>query len=164
MNQQTLFCGEQEVNSAPNKKSYYWVQAKLVREQGPFYQAKITSSEDVVNLVNGQLDLENCDREHFIAIYMDRKGKVNAISTISIGSASSTIVHPREVFKPAMLASAASVILVHNHPSGEPTPSSEDIDITRRLIEAGNILDIKVLDHVIVGYGNNISLKSKGLM
>ncbi len=103
-------------------------------------------------------------REHFIVAYLNRQGGLNAVCTISIGGLHSSIAHPREVFKPAILTSSASIILIHNHPSGDPTPSQADIDITHRLIEAGKILGIEVLDHVIIGVGNYVSLKMKGLM
>ena len=110
------------------------------------------------------LDLENCDREHFIAVYLDRKGKSNAACTISIGGISETLVHPREVFKPAILASAASIVLIHNHPSGDPSPSPDDIKLTKRLVEVGEILGIEVLDHIIIGVNNYVSLKAMGAM
>lgn len=86
------------------------------------------------------------------------------MQTISIGSLNSTVVHPREVFKTAVLASAASVILAHNHPSGDPTPSKEDIGLTKKLVEAGEILGIKVLDHIIVGVNQYTSFNRQGLI
>jgi DNA repair protein RadC len=106
------------------------------------------------------LDMENLDREHFVVLYLDRKNNVNAINTVSIGGLSSTPVHPREVFKPAILTSSAGVVLVHNHPSGDPAPSADDVNITRRLIEAGKILGIDVLDHVVIGVGRYHSMKA----
>mgnify|MGYP002355774018 FL=1 len=84
-------------------------------------------------------------------MYIDRKGGLITMQDISIGGLHSSIVHPREVFKTAVKKSAASMILVHNHPSGDPTPSQEDIEITRRLMEAGKIMGIEILDHVIIG-------------
>ena len=113
-------------------------------------------------MMQEHLELENCDREHFIAIYLDRKGKVNATSIISIGGLSSSLVHPREVFKLAILTSSASIILVHNHPSGDPEPSPEDIEITNKLVEASKIMGIRILDHIIIGHGRYISLRAKG--
>jgi DNA repair protein RadC len=83
---------------------------------------------------------------------------------VSVGGLHSSIVHPREVFKTAVKKSAASMILIHNHPSGDPTPSKEDIDITRRLIEAGKLMGIEVLDHVIIGDKKYCSLKARGLI
>lgn len=83
---------------------------------------------------------------------------------VSVGGLHSSLVHPREVFKTAIKKSAASLILVHNHPSGDPSPSKEDIDITKRLIEAGNIIGIEVIDHIIIGEKKYVSLKARGLL
>jgi DNA repair protein RadC len=82
------------------------------------------------------------------------------LETVSVGGLASSLVHPREVFKPAIKRSAASVILIHNHPSGDPTPSAEDVNITKRLIESGKLLGIEVLDHIIIGDGRYVSLKA----
>lgn len=150
--------------SEKDYKSYYWVTTSLVRESGPWYAKPMQSPSDVYNIVSDHISLKNFDREHFIVAYLNRKGGVNAICTISIGGLNSTMVHPREVFKPAILTSSASVILIHNHPSGDPTPSSEDIEITKRLIEAGELLGIEVLDHVIVGADKYLSLKAEGFI
>ena len=97
-------------------------------------------------------------------LYLDRKGGIIIDEDVSKGSLHSAIVHPREVFKTAIKRSAASIILVHNHPSGDPNPSTEDIEITRRLMEAGNLIGIEVLDHIIIGEHKYCSLKSLGLM
>ncbi len=140
----------------------YLARDPLVKESVQQYLLK--SPEDVCKMITDHKDLENCDREHFIVAYLNRKGALNAICTVSIGGLHSSIVHPREVFKPAILTSSASVILIHNHPSGDPTPSREDIEVTNRLIEAGKILGIEVLDHIIIGVGNYASLKAKGFM
>ena len=164
MNQTLLFNDVCEPAPQPTVKSYTWVQTRLVREAGPFYRATIKKPEEVVELLNDRFDLENCDTEKFVAIYMDRKGQVNSISVISMGGTHCAIVHPREVFKAAILSSSESVILAHNHPTGIPTPSQEDCEITRRLIEAGKIMGIEILDHVIVGHGKFKSLKSMGLL
>ncbi len=104
------------------------------------------------------------DREHFCGLYLDRKGGLLVKEDISVGSLSSTVVHPREVFKTAVKCSAASIILVHNHPSGDPSPSKEDIEITRRLVQAGRIMGIEVIDHLIIGQEKYCSLKEKGLI
>jgi len=104
------------------------------------------------------------DREHFDILCLDTKSHVLKIENISIGSLNASIVHPREVFKKAIRCSAAAILLVHNHPSGDPTPSKEDIDVTKRLCESGELLGIKVLDHVIIGNKRFASLKEKGLM
>jgi DNA repair protein RadC len=95
--------------------------------------------------------LLNETKEYFISLHLDGKNRIVCIDMISIGSLNQSIVHPRETFKTALLSNAAAIILVHNHPTGDPTPSREDLSITRRLREAGEILGIKVLDHIIIG-------------
>lgn len=103
-------------------------------------------------------------QEIFLSILLDSKNRIIKEQTVSSGSLTSSIVHPREVFKSAIKESAAAVIFVHNHPSGDPEPSKEDIFTTNRLLEAGNIVGIKVLDHIIVGNGNFVSFKDKGII
>jgi DNA repair protein RadC len=90
-------------------------------------------------------------KEHFITLHLDGKNRISCMEEVSVGSLNQSIVHPREVFKTALLSSAAAIVLIHNHPSGDPTCSREDREITRRLKEAGDLLGIRVLDHVIVG-------------
>jgi DNA repair protein RadC len=101
-------------------------------------------------------------KEHLTTLHLDTKNQVLREEVVSIGSLNANIVHPREVFKSALLESAASVILTHNHPSGDPTPSREDINVTRKLVDGGKILGIDVLDHVIIGEGKFVSLKDEG--
>jgi DNA repair protein RadC len=103
-------------------------------------------------------------KEHFIVVLLNARHEVLGIETVHIGSLNASIVHPREAFLPAVLASAASVIFVHNHPSGDPDPSPEDITITKRLKEAGDILGIGVLDHIIIGTYGVTSLREKGVI
>lgn len=122
----------------------------------------IRCPEDVCSLL--MEDLRDLDREHFLALLLNTKNQVLATETISIGTLNASMVHPRELFKIAIRRSAAAVILAHNHPSGDPTPSREDISLTKRLIEAGEILGIDVLDHIIIGDNRFTSLKSKGLI
>lgn len=122
----------------------------------------IRSPQDAADLMMPRLRYEN--KEHFIALLLSTKNHVLAIPTISLGSLNASVVHPRELFRAAINHSAAAVILVHNHPSGDPSPSQEDIALTKRLIEAGRILDISVLDHVIIGDGRYISFKEKGII
>ena len=102
------------------------------------------------------------DREHFIVLLLDRKNNVTGINTVAIGSLSATVVHPREVFTPAILDKAAAIILAHNHPSGDPAPSPEDKAMTRKLVEAGKLLGIQVLDHIIVGHERAYSFADAG--
>lgn len=103
-------------------------------------------------------------KEYFRVVLLNTKNQVISIEDASIGSLSSSIVHPREIFNHPVKKSAASVILVHNHPSGDPAPSREDIEVTKRLVEAGKILGINVLDHIIVGEGRYFSFKEEGLL
>jgi DNA repair protein RadC len=123
---------------------------------------KITSPQDVSALV--MEDMRYYKKEYFKIILLDTKNKVIDIITISIGSLNSSIVHPREVFLEAVKKSSASIILLHNHPSGEVQPSREDINITQRLIEAGDIMGIKVLDHIIIGDGTYLSFKEENII
>lgn len=121
----------------------------------------ISSPADVDGLLRGRI--ANRDRENFVAVLLNTKNEVLEISTISIGTLSNSLVHPREVFKPAVRASAASVVLAHNHPSGKVEPSREDREITGRLVDAAEILGIEVLDHIIVGDGY-FSMKERGML
>ena len=103
-------------------------------------------------------------KEYLKVLLLDTKNKVIEVETVSIGSLSSSIVHPREVFNTAIRKLAASIIVVHNHPSGDAKPSKEDISITKRLKESGEILGIKLLDHIIIGMNRYFSLKEEGLI
>ncbi|MDQ7794010.1 MAG: DNA repair protein RadC [bacterium] len=113
----------------------------------------------------GQLLMEEMrylDREHFRVILLNTKNHVIGVEQVSVGSLASSVVHPREVFKGALARSAAAVILVHNHPSGDPAPSREDLDVTGRLVEAGRLLGVEVLDHIVIGDNAFVSLREKG--
>lgn len=103
-------------------------------------------------------------REHFVGFYLNARHQVLLRDVISIGSLSASIVHPREVFKPAISLSAASIVLAHNHPSGDPTPSEEDLAITRRLHEAGRMLGIELVDHVVVARDSFVSMRERKLL
>lgn len=122
----------------------------------------IGGPRDVANLL--MPDLRYLKKETLKAILLSTKNHVLAVKTISVGDLSSSIVHPREVFQDAVIASAASVIVAHNHPSGDPTPSAEDVAVTKRLISAGEILGIDLLDHIVIGDGIFASLKERGLI
>jgi len=103
-------------------------------------------------------------KEHFVCCHLDNKNKLLCIETVSVGSLTASVVHPREVFKSALLSSAAALIVLHNHPSGDPEPSREDLDITRRLKEGAELLGLRLLDHVIIGHsGRYVSLADRGL-
>ena len=102
--------------------------------------------------------------EHFYCLLLNTKNRVNGIQNISTGSLSAAIIHPREVFKAALLANSAAVILCHNHPSGDPTPSPEDITLTKKIVDAGKFLDIPILDHLVIGDRRYISFKEQNLI
>ncbi len=121
----------------------------------------VKTPENVLGLVKSRLSGKK--KEHFLALLLDTRNQLIKVSEISVGSLDTSIVHPREVFKEAISASAASVIFVHNHPSGNPEASEDDINLTKRLAQAGEIVGIDVLDHVIVGDKNYLSLKREGL-
>lgn len=123
---------------------------------------EIRGPDDVVAFVGPKLRKEQ--REHFLVLLLNARHEVMAKETVSVGSLNASIVHPREVFKPAVLASAASIVLVHNHPSGDPEPSEEDLTITRRLVQAGDLLGIGVLDHIIIASRGVVSLRSRQLL
>src|SRR5690625_2115959 len=108
--------------------------------------------------------MKNHAHEHLFVIYLNTKNEIIHRQTIFIGSLNASIVHPREIFREADKRSAASIICAHNHPSGDPTPSQEDIHVTRRLVEAGKIMGIEVLDHLVIGNNCFISLKEKGYL
>jgi len=103
-------------------------------------------------------------KEIFLSLHLDGKNQIICCDVVSVGSLNQTIVHPREVFKTALLSNAAAIILVHQHPTGDPTPSREDIEITKRLVRAGDVLGIRVLDHCIVGQDDYVSFVEKGLL
>lgn len=122
----------------------------------------IKSSVDVSKLLMQQM---RClKKEVFKVVMLNTRNHVIKITEVSVGSLSSSLVHPREVFVDAIKCSCASMILVHNHPSGDPEPSNDDVETTDRLVKAGEIIGIKVLDHIVIGNGIFVSLKMKGLM
>lgn len=124
--------------------------------------AVVRSPENVLNEVKSKL--RGKKKEHFLTLSLDTRGRVIGVAPVSVGSLDSSLAHPREVFKEAISANAASVIFVHNHPSGDPQPSDDDIKMTRRLVEAGTIVGIEVLDHVIVADRAFVSLKGMKLI
>ncbi len=124
-------------------------------------KTQVKTPEDVASLVQGRL--KDKKKEYFLAILLDTRNQLIKAAEISVGSLDSSIVHPREVFKEAISASAAAVIFVHNHPSGDTEASEDDIKLTKRLAQAGEIVGIDVLDHVIIGGKSYISLKREGL-
>lgn len=125
-------------------------------------KSKIESTSDVVRIFMEKMRYHK--KEHFNALLLNAKGEILAVETIAVGDLSSSIVHPREAFLAAVKRSAAAVIFIHNHPSGNPKPSPQDIDVTHRLCETGKILGIHVLDHIIIGDGVYISMKEKNII
>jgi len=123
---------------------------------------KINSMDDVINAVKPMIADPN--KEFFMALYLNTKNGILKQEVISIGSLNANIVHPREIFKTACLISASSIIVAHNHPSGDPTPSREDIEITKKLVESGKMIGIEILDHVIIGFDKNYGFRESGIL
>jgi len=149
----------------PAKASQVKAALELARRLAQFSEASrpvIKSPNDAAALV--MEEMRHLDREHFRALLLNTKNQVIGTDKVSVGTLNSSTVHPRELFRNAIRRSAASLILVHNHPSGDPAPSREDLDITRRLIEAGKIIGIEILDHIIIGDNRFISFKAKELI
>lgn len=135
----------------------------LVREGSNQSDRKtIRGPEDAYYIARRELDISPCEK--FLVILLNTKNIVIGTSIVSSGTLSASLVSSREVFQRAILSNAAGIILVHNHPSGVPEPSREDISITERMVRAGKLLDIPVLDHIVFGDCNYVSLKEKGLM
>lgn len=147
-----------------NRISIY--QVRLEKVNSFLYERnRIHSVIDAVSILRHYLNHYcSTDRENFITVFLNTKNKITGISTIHVGSLNASIVHPREVFTEAILHKSASIIVCHNHPSGEVTPSQEDISITRVLKEAGELLGIEVLDHIILGEYEYFSMKEGGHM
>lgn len=133
----------------------------LVKEKGAMYdvQKKIGSSYDAYKAITEITKVQEEAQEVFGILILNTTHKIVAVHEISRGTLNASMVHPREVFKPAVLHNAAAIVCFHNHPSGEPKPSKEDIETTNRLVEAGKIMGIEVLDHIIVGDDKYTSLK-----
>jgi len=134
---------------------------EMVRENTPAWVSKRFTSPRQIFEMFYELHLEA--KEHFIALHLDGKNRIACYDRVSLGSLNQSIVHPREVFKTACLTSAAAILLVHNHPTGDPSPSREDLDITRRIKEAGDLLGIKLIDHIIIGE-SYLSFVEQGLL
>lgn len=131
----------------------------LLTAHGERFQIK--SPADVAQLM--QLEMSHLDQEHLRAIALDTKNRVQKVHTVYVGSLNSAMIRVGEVFKEALKLNACAVIVVHNHPSGDPTPSPEDVLVTRQIYDAGKMLDIDVLDHLVIGQGRFVSLRERGL-
>lgn len=133
----------------------------LVRDVQVAYSQALRTSAEVYQLL--RQEAASWDREHFLVLALDGKNRLLGVETISVGTLTASLVHPREVMKGLLLANAAAFIVAHNHPSGDPTPSAEDVAITQRLREVGELLGIRLLDHVIIGDGRYRSFSDEGL-
>jgi DNA repair protein RadC len=122
------------------------------------------ASNDAERIARSIYQRLDADKRAFLVTHLDNKNRVNGFKVVSTGSLTASLVHPREVWRAALHLCAAAVIFVHNHPSGEPTPSQEDQEITRRLKETGDILGIRVLDHVVLGQERFFSFSDRGLL
>jgi DNA repair protein RadC len=122
----------------------------------------IKNPEAVVKAIRASI--KDKAKEHFKLILLNPRNKIIGISTVSVGTLNASLVHPREVFKDAIVHCAASVVLAHNHPSGDPEPSEDDLKITKKLVDSGNILDIEVLDHIVIAKNRFKSFKEEGLI
>lgn len=140
------------------------VSTYLVREATAASAETINGDTDAAQMFREAFDFDHADREVFAAIALNTKNRVLGVWQVSIGSLNASIVHPRELFRTAVMLGAASVVVGHNHPSGDPTPSGADIQLTRRLVKAGDVLGIEVLDHIVVGDTSHVSLRDQGLM
>ena len=136
------------------------VSIKIVKEKSVKYENRRISTPGDAQYLCRRF-LEDSDREQLIVVSLDTKNQPNTINVASIGSLNSSIVHPREIFKSAILSNANSIIIAHNHPSGNPTPSPQDIQFTKRMEECGEMMGIQLLDHIIVGDSGYISLREE---
>lgn len=137
---------------------------KVVRERRLGYGAgrQLSTSAAVYDTFRDRF--AQADREEFLVVPLDGKNRALGFHVVSVGTLTASLVHPREVFKAAILANAAAIVVVHNHPSGDPTPSAEDQAITERLKQAGALLGIRLLDHVVIGDGRYVSFADEGLL
>jgi len=133
---------------------------KMVKEGEIQYNC--SSPNDVVSMAKKYIGEE--DRENMIVVLLSTKNDIIGVHTVSIGTINATIVHPREIFKSAILSNAVSIIIIHNHPSGNPSPSMEDMEITKKIKEAGEVMSIPLIDHVIISFNNHFSFKEEGLI
>ena len=140
-------------------------QVQFVSEPLEFPQGSpCRSASDVLSVARAIYATLDADKEHFLLLTLNNKNRVNGFKVVSTGSLTASLVHPREVWRAALHLCAATVIFVHNHPSGDPAPSPEDQEITRRLKETGDMLGIRVLDHVVLGQERFFSFSDKGLL
>lgn len=164
--QQFMLTGEVE-EKKKNKVSIAKFSLQLVKESNAKYELesnKINAPVDASDLIREVFQMDKQCEEILALICLDTKNKVIGCFEVSRGTLNSGLIHPREIFKRAIVQNSASIIIGHNHPSGDPSPSNEDINITNRLKEVGKIVGIELLDHVIIGEKSYISLKEKGIL
>lgn len=137
------------------------ISMRIVRDSSTATPRHIKSPADIAAMLNERYG--QADREIMVIVLLDTKNKVLAIDPIAVGGLDYAIISMREVFKSAIMIGAAGIILAHNHPSGDPTPSPEDVTLTRRIVEAGKLMEIEVLDHIVLGDNRFVSLREKGL-
>jgi len=137
---------------------------RVVRERRQGYGSlrQLRTAQDVFDIFRDRL--AKLDREEFLAVVLDGRNRIVGFNVVSTGTLTASLVHPRELFKPAILANAAALVLVHNHPSGDPEPSAEDRALTERLKQAGELLGIRILDHVVIGDDRFRSFAEDGLL
>ena len=135
---------------------------RLLARESDESRISMKNPESVANLL--MEDMRELKQEHLVALLLNAKCEIESRITVSIGELTSTVVHPREVFRPAIRNGAAGIILAHNHPSGDPTPSQDDIQSTKRIMEVSKLVGIRLLDHLIIGDGRYISLRNEGYM
>ncbi|OGU05546.1 MAG: DNA repair protein RadC [Geobacteraceae bacterium GWC2_58_44] len=162
-----IFFGQVPVPTKPRSIRLKQIRAVyenlVIKEETNQYLRPLTRYTSPSQIFETFSFLKHETKEFFFSIHLDGKNRICCVDEVSVGSLNQSIVHPREVFKTALLSSAAAIILLHNHPTGDPTPSSEDLEITRRLREAGEIIGVKVLDHIIIG-DSFLSFVTQGLM
>jgi DNA repair protein RadC len=148
------------VTQAPKVELLPLVRVQVVRDRTVSYpmNAEIADADELARIARSIT--QDMDREALVVMYLSNAGRVNAVEIVSIGSLDGAIAHPREVFKGALMSNAAAIAIAHNHPSGDSRPSEADLGITARLLEAGAILDIPVVDHVIIGEDDYTSLRN----
>ncbi len=136
--------------------------ARRVSSGRESFKLKIENSRDVSDYLMAKM--KNLKKEHLVGLYLDTRNHLIKEETISIGTLNSSLIHPREIFRGAVQEACASIILVHNHPSGDPTPSRDDISVTKKIVKASEIMGIELLDHVVIGNDRYVSLKEDGLL
>ncbi|MNW32874.1 hypothetical protein D3C74_98240 [compost metagenome] len=139
------------------------ISLRMVREKSILYSSRTIRKPEDAAFIFRQF-IGECDRESFCILTLNSKNEPTALHQVSCGTLNASLVHPRETFKLAILTNSASIMICHNHPSGEPTPSSEDLEITKRLKECGELLGIDLLDHIILGDEQFVSFREKGLL